>query len=424
MQHLDEGTVHAWLDGALPANEAASVEAHVATCAECSALVAEARGLIAGSSRIVSTLDVVRGDVVPKPKQPSRALWTRLHLSPSRAALAATLLIAVASLLVVRRAPTSRQQALLDQARTTGRLMSGPDPVVAITVQADSIVRPSPNTATPTIAATQPTPRAAAVTGNARALAAREADSMSAAPAKEPPMPSPPVSPAAKASAAPAAAAPVADAVRTEAEKKDAPAKDLAAATARRDTTARTTSASASAANVVTTGAEARVAPSAGASPVPPRGFDPRTLKPMDANPATQLPLRDSTRRIATGRLARLQDVSTSATGRTRDGPQCVMIIPDGSELSRALPDRFALTLTPDSARVVRLVGADGQIGAVIAGAAWRPFGVGVSRVDFPMTGTRFAPVMLYLRDGVLSAQASSASVNTNVGLRPINCHE
>ena len=102
MQHLDEGTVHAWLDGALPANEAASVEAHVATCAECSALVAEARGLIAGSSRIVSTLDVVRGDVVPKPKQPSRALWTRLHLSPSRAALAATLLIAVASLLVVR----------------------------------------------------------------------------------------------------------------------------------------------------------------------------------------------------------------------------------------------------------------------------------------------------------------------------------
>src|ERR1700760_1699827 len=108
MQHLDEGTAHAWLDGALPADEAARIEAHVATCDECSALVAEARGLIAGSSRIVSTLDVVRGDVVPKPKPASRPLWNVLRLSPSRAALAATLLIAVASLLVVRRAPTSR----------------------------------------------------------------------------------------------------------------------------------------------------------------------------------------------------------------------------------------------------------------------------------------------------------------------------
>ena len=34
MEHLDEGTAHAWLDGALSAEESARVEAHVAECAE------------------------------------------------------------------------------------------------------------------------------------------------------------------------------------------------------------------------------------------------------------------------------------------------------------------------------------------------------------------------------------------------------
>jgi Putative zinc-finger len=57
MQHLDEGMVHAWLDGALSADEAARVERHAAECADCAALVAEARGLVAGASRILSALD-------------------------------------------------------------------------------------------------------------------------------------------------------------------------------------------------------------------------------------------------------------------------------------------------------------------------------------------------------------------------------
>ena len=57
MPHLDEGMIHAWLDGQLPPDEAAAAEQHIRECAECSALVAEARGFIAASSRILGALD-------------------------------------------------------------------------------------------------------------------------------------------------------------------------------------------------------------------------------------------------------------------------------------------------------------------------------------------------------------------------------
>ena len=78
MQHLDEGTIHSWLDGALSAEEAARVEAHVAECAQCEAAVAEARGYIAASSRILTALDHVPRGVMPAVtpvKWYNRAAW-------------------------------------------------------------------------------------------------------------------------------------------------------------------------------------------------------------------------------------------------------------------------------------------------------------------------------------------------------------
>jgi hypothetical protein len=65
MQHLDEGTIHTWLDGQLPRDEAEAVEAHVAECRQCADAVAEARGLIAASSRILTALDDVPREVAP-----------------------------------------------------------------------------------------------------------------------------------------------------------------------------------------------------------------------------------------------------------------------------------------------------------------------------------------------------------------------
>ncbi|HEX6534780.1 MAG TPA: carboxypeptidase regulatory-like domain-containing protein [Gemmatimonadaceae bacterium] len=65
MRHLDEGTIHAWLDGALDAEESRAIETHLAECASCAGEVAEARGLIAASSRILAALDAVPGGVIP-----------------------------------------------------------------------------------------------------------------------------------------------------------------------------------------------------------------------------------------------------------------------------------------------------------------------------------------------------------------------
>jgi hypothetical protein len=67
MRHPDEGEIHAWLDGALDPATVAGLEAHVAACPDCAAAVAEARGLIAGASRILLSLDGVPGGVIPMP---------------------------------------------------------------------------------------------------------------------------------------------------------------------------------------------------------------------------------------------------------------------------------------------------------------------------------------------------------------------
>lgn len=105
MSQVDEGLVHAWLDGALSADESARIEALVHTDAAWAAAAAEARGLIAHASRVVAALDdgvvggagagaapvlrVSRGDV-PRPEA-DRVLRFGRRVG----AIAAVLLVAV-----------------------------------------------------------------------------------------------------------------------------------------------------------------------------------------------------------------------------------------------------------------------------------------------------------------------------------------
>lgn len=107
MNHLDEGTIHAWLDGGLSAAQSAEVDAHVKSCGECSARVVEARGLIAASSRILTALDDVPSNVTPK----------RAVVAPRRRRMAPWVsgLAAAAVLMVLWRAGDVEQPTPLPQ---------------------------------------------------------------------------------------------------------------------------------------------------------------------------------------------------------------------------------------------------------------------------------------------------------------------
>lgn len=173
MQHLDEGTIHAWLDGALDAEEAARAEQHVAACAECAAAVAEARGLSAGATRILAALDNVPAGVIPRATtHRSRSLWNVLHLTPGRAAAAALVFVAAGTALVLRQKPNESRadKGVVFVARATKHA-----PIVPETSPASKAAFP---------AAKPPAPRVP-VDGNAKVAAAppepRVADSVSVA---------------------------------------------------------------------------------------------------------------------------------------------------------------------------------------------------------------------------------------------------
>lgn len=194
--HLDEGTIHAWLDGELPPDESARVEAHAKECAECGALVAEARGFIAGASRIVSSLDVVRGNVIPATSPAAttskQSLWRKLKLTPARAAIAATILVGVASMFSVQR---SQFQTAAPQANKVSAA-----PAAALPAAAPVPARPTTDTVRPALTVKKPAARDAAVDAVKPAL---RADRLEAA------APAPPTTQAAP--TAPAPSAPLAD---------------------------------------------------------------------------------------------------------------------------------------------------------------------------------------------------------------------
>ena len=82
MSRPDDGLIHAWLDGELDAVEAARVAKLVETDAEWGAAAAEARGLIAASSRIVKSLDVVPAGVIPSGSKAGGAPPRRVAVRP------------------------------------------------------------------------------------------------------------------------------------------------------------------------------------------------------------------------------------------------------------------------------------------------------------------------------------------------------
>lgn len=106
MPRPDEGLIHAWLDGQLPPDEVARIEGLAATDPEWAVAVAEARGLVAASSRILSALDRVPAGVVPKgttSRTTRMPWWTKIA--------AAVVVVVGGSVVVMQNAPDGRMSA-------------------------------------------------------------------------------------------------------------------------------------------------------------------------------------------------------------------------------------------------------------------------------------------------------------------------
>jgi anti-sigma factor RsiW len=78
MSHVDEGTLHAYLDGELASTERAALEAHLAQCATCRATLAEERALLERASALLGSARPAERPAPPFEqlrRAPKRAPW-------------------------------------------------------------------------------------------------------------------------------------------------------------------------------------------------------------------------------------------------------------------------------------------------------------------------------------------------------------
>lgn len=354
MQHLDEGTIHAWLDGALPADESTGVERHVAQCKECASLVAEARGMMAGASRIVSALDVVPGGVIPKSsraKSSSGSLWRALRLTPSRAALAATLVIAASTVLTLRH-DTPNKIVPTMAANAPAPVVSTSPPPAAPAIEETRARQEAKTPPLPSAKADQPAERRREVTdARTQTLDSLRSDSKAKASAAEVTA-NPAVAPSVVAAAPPVAAGAARGAVAADTQRS--------LARARVDSARPLAKVSADSVRM-----EARAEAA---------GFASRRLQTVPA-------LRDAAER-------RASDVTAAFSG-------CYQLT-DSAAKDKSLPLRFALDLmrADPGANVVRAVSADGVPDTVIARASWRPVAQNLVGVQLP-SAERMLSLML-----------------------------
>jgi hypothetical protein len=383
MQHLDEGTIHAWLDGALAGDEAAAVARHVDECRECAAMVAEARGMIAATGRIVSTLDDVPAGVIPTPRQARAAqhsLWRRLRFTPARAALAATVLLTVGTLFASRQNESRKDTASAEQAAAPVAARTDSQAPSALPATATTGAGPAP-TAGPTASATQ----------------RRREDGPAVA----------------RNSATESQAKAVVGAATITADAPPPPAIRTAAPTA---------------------------PPPADAAGLPPtprlaaKATDTRLSMQRAAVAAPRFdsiaPTRDTAGFAAARRrfekVQQLEAVTMSGalTSRTQQKePQgCYELQTDSSIALRGVPLRFALELVRGSdGHVVRALSLEGRLDSVIAGSTWRLTAPGRVTVNFAATSDQ-QPLTLELTTTGSAGQAMVEGRLINFLVRRLDC--
>ncbi len=154
MQHLEEGQIHAWLDGELSVVDAAAVAAHIDQCAECAARVREARGLAAAASRIVDATDWGVGaapssDTLPafvregtRPRTMRRNRWSRWTISAG--SIAAVLAIVALGTGLFHRERTQNMRPMAAAVRQPTQVAAAPAPPAAAPIPPSE--RPTPRT--------------------------------------------------------------------------------------------------------------------------------------------------------------------------------------------------------------------------------------------------------------------------------------
>ncbi len=345
MQHLDEGTIHAWLDGALPADESTGVERHVAQCKECASLVAEARGMIAGASRIVSALDIVPGGVIPKSsraKASSGSLWRSLRFTPSRAALAATLVIAASTVLTLRHDTPTKLVPSMPAAAPT--VSASPSPAAPVREDA----RQEAKAPVPTAKPDQPL-------GSRRGVMAARSRMM--------------------------------DSLQPATKAKPSAAEVTTANIVAAD---RVASASPPAAPPIASGAASGGAVAAGArrSAEKASADSMRTLAKVSAD-SSRMDARAAASGFAPQRRATvpaIQDAAAKLAIQSAASLSRCYQLTDSIAKDKSLPLRFALELVraDPGARIVRAVSADGALDTVIARASWQSVSQDLIDVHLP----------------------------------------
>ena len=140
MSHVDEGTLHAYLDGELPTGEARDLEAHVAQCRECRVRLDEERALIARADELLGLAappDRAIPPFRPGDREPPVRLWWRVRLP---LAWAATVVLALGAGLYLGSGVLPRQRAALQN--------SG-DVATAKALTAPAATEPTPSPAAP-----------------------------------------------------------------------------------------------------------------------------------------------------------------------------------------------------------------------------------------------------------------------------------
>jgi hypothetical protein len=85
MSHLDEGTLHAMLDGELEPNEVAGIQAHLASCSSCGLRLREVREFLDEADRLIASVEMDGATATPMRRlAPVEATPDMARLEPAR----------------------------------------------------------------------------------------------------------------------------------------------------------------------------------------------------------------------------------------------------------------------------------------------------------------------------------------------------